>query len=204
MLVLLVLVWTKSLPKSRLYPAVTALLLGLAICTPVLVPQTMEAKRFYSNRQLGKDLGIQRAFASMMLPFPLAKLEVTEKEPSYNQYIPLMWGGPVNKRYRGGLYYSGTFFSASRYWCVCSPLALPGIDATSRRISGISVRSWRLFLRWDKQGGYGRHNGYCPCLRNSAVHLKCWGISICLRLLEGPSSLSDGCVYNVAIGSSQE
>ena len=90
MLVLLVLVWTKSLPKSRLYPAVTALLLGLAICTPVLVPQTMEAKRFYSNRQLGKDLGIQRAFASMMLPFPLAKLEVTEKEPSYNQYIPLM------------------------------------------------------------------------------------------------------------------
>ena len=39
----------ESLPKSRLYPAVTALLLGLAICTPVLVPQTMEAKRFYSN-----------------------------------------------------------------------------------------------------------------------------------------------------------
>ena len=110
LMALFILFRTRSLTKSKLYFATAALLLGLAISAPLLVPQTLEAKRLYANRTVGKDFGIQRAFTDILLPYPLAKLTVKPGEPTFCQYAAMMWGGPVNKAYRGELYYSGTFF----------------------------------------------------------------------------------------------
>ena len=109
---LLILAATGRLARGKLLFAGAALLLGLAICLPLLVPQLQEVKRFYAARETVGDWGLQRAFASMLLPYPLASLDIRADDPVQGKYVPMAWGGPVHRRYRGLLYYSGTCFLA--------------------------------------------------------------------------------------------
>ena len=98
-----------SLSRAKLLYAVAALLLGVAICLPILVPQMQEVKRFYAARVANSDCGLQRAFTNMLLPYPLAKLEIRPDDPANGNYS-MAWGGRVHQQYRGQLYYSGTCF----------------------------------------------------------------------------------------------
>ena len=107
---LLLLFLTGVLAASRLLAAAAALLLGLAICLPILVPQLQEVKRFYAARSVAEDAGMQRAIMNMLLPYPLARLVVAPKEGFAEKYVPMTWGGRYHQQYRGQFYYSGTFF----------------------------------------------------------------------------------------------
>ena len=109
---LLILFAAGSLSRAKLLFAAAALLLGMAICLPILVPQMQEVKRFYAARVSEGDWGLQRAFANMLLPYPLAKLEIRSGDPVQGKYVPMTMGGPVHRPYRGQLYYSGTCFLA--------------------------------------------------------------------------------------------
>ena len=71
LLALFLLVRTQEPEPSELYCALAALLLGLALCAPLLIPQTLEVKRLYANRKVGKDvLAFSAPLPACCSPFP--------------------------------------------------------------------------------------------------------------------------------------
>jgi len=92
------LLWTGGLSLRRFLWIIPAMLLGLGIALPLLVPQvwsTEGALRFSTGA------GIRKGLLAMLLPFPLAHAE-----------HPNLWGNTFDRQHIGQFYYSGTLFYA--------------------------------------------------------------------------------------------
>ncbi|HEX2949221.1 MAG TPA: hypothetical protein VHV83_06590, partial [Armatimonadota bacterium] len=89
---------------------VPAVLLGLAVASPLLLPQYQETMRFIQQRtsQLGEGIG--HGLLASFFPYPLSFIPYDPRGYSWSQYGPIGW---VNGDYQylTQLYYSGTLFS---------------------------------------------------------------------------------------------
>lgn len=97
-LAILILVWAKNIPLKRALWAIPAVLLGVAIAAPLLIPQ-MAASKTFTFRVGGWGDGIGKGLLSMILPYPLTKAPMPNDWG--NQYLELA----------GQFYYSGTIFT---------------------------------------------------------------------------------------------
>ena len=94
---------------ARACAVVPAFLLALALILPLLVPQMLEASRFYASRAVekGSEPGIQRCIVNMLLPYPLARNEIAADDPIRHGYSPISW---ADTRYMGKSFYAGSIF----------------------------------------------------------------------------------------------
>jgi len=104
-LAVIILVWTKSIPFRRALWAIPAILLGVAIAEPLLLPQ-MAASKTFTFRVGGWGDGIGNGLLSMILPSPLVRSPLPNDWG--NQYLDLA----------GQFYYSGTVFTMAGFVAV--------------------------------------------------------------------------------------
>lgn len=87
----------------RLWPSIPALLLGLALSSPILLPQLLETRNAVRE---GADNMILTELDGMLLPYPLAQAR-----------DPMGWGSR-NIHLLGHMYYAGTLFQAMGMLCL--------------------------------------------------------------------------------------
>jgi hypothetical protein len=94
LLALLIIFGVDSVPRRRAIPATSALILGMSLALPLLIPQATET----AGPRTPGGVGIARGLLGLVLPWPLAKMR-----------DPVGWG-TVDFDRLGHLYYSGTVF----------------------------------------------------------------------------------------------
>ncbi|MDQ2730974.1 MAG: YfhO family protein, partial [Armatimonadota bacterium] len=97
-LAILVLSLSGEIPLQRVRWIAPAILLGLAIAAPLLVPQAQAVA--HTLRYLGGDINIRPGLLGLLLPSSLFPA------------VDFALGGSTDRRYAGELFYSGTLFPA--------------------------------------------------------------------------------------------
>jgi hypothetical protein len=135
-LLILALLISKSLAWKRLFWILPCLCIGLAISAPIMIPQMMETREFYSNRSAttSADIGegIECGILNMLVPCSITNV------PQYGDAISVTLYGPVGwplEHYEnlGQFYYTGTLFAAVALLLLLSILVIP---VSSRIIRG--------------------------------------------------------------------
>lgn len=88
--------WCRTISWSQMVPAISSLLLGIALAMPLLIPQYHETTGL---RRVAGDGVLVPYLGSLFLPYPLAKAD----HPGMNE--------TPNFDHMGQLYYAGTVFS---------------------------------------------------------------------------------------------
>lgn len=152
---LITLVWTGGITARKALWALPAVLLGIALAAPTLIPQTLEAVHLYANREGVYGDGIQRGALNLLLPYPLSPFP--GRPGPLGGYGPDNWGS-AHYQMMGQFYYSGTLFYLVGFLVLVSLL----VYRWDRRVLAANI--WLFLAGIALLFALGRAGGLWPML----------------------------------------